>query len=47
MPYESFDLRFEGCNHTMKIPLLHNQDDRRSAIQSCAISRCRANARLA
>jgi hypothetical protein len=26
MPYETFELRFEGCNHTMKIPLLHNQD---------------------
>jgi len=27
MAYETFELRFEGCNHTMKIPLLHNQDE--------------------
>jgi hypothetical protein len=29
MAYETFELRFECCNHTMKIPLLHNQDDNR------------------
>jgi hypothetical protein len=29
MAYETFELRFEGCNHTMQIPLLHNQDDSR------------------
>ena len=29
MAYETFELRFEGCTHTMKIPLLHNQDDSR------------------
>jgi hypothetical protein len=27
MSYETFELRSEGCNHTMKIPLLHNADD--------------------
>jgi hypothetical protein len=29
MPYETFNLRFEGCGHTMKIPLVHNSDDDR------------------
>jgi hypothetical protein len=24
--YETFELRFEGCGHTMKIPLQHNSD---------------------
>jgi hypothetical protein len=23
MPYETFDLRFENCEHAPKIPLLH------------------------
>jgi hypothetical protein len=32
MSYETFELRFEGCNHTMKIPLLHNADDSRCFI---------------
>jgi hypothetical protein len=26
-PYETLELRFEGCGHIMKIPLLHNPDD--------------------
>ena len=26
MAYETFELRFEGCGHTMKIPLQHNSD---------------------
>jgi len=26
MPYEIFELRFESCGHTMKIPLQHNSD---------------------
>ena len=29
MSHETFELRFEGCNHTMKIPLHHNSDDAR------------------
>jgi hypothetical protein len=29
MSYETFELRFEGCNHTMKIPLVHKDDDSR------------------
>ena len=24
MPYETFDLRFEKCEHVLKIPLIHN-----------------------
>jgi hypothetical protein len=32
MSHETFEMRFEGCNHTMKIPLLHNQDDSRCFI---------------
>jgi hypothetical protein len=32
MSYETFELRFEGCKHTMKIPLLHNSDDSRCFI---------------
>jgi hypothetical protein len=27
MSYETFELRFEDCNHTMKMPLLRNEDD--------------------
>ena len=27
MAYETFELRFEGCDHTRPIPLLHNQND--------------------
>jgi hypothetical protein len=27
MSHETFELRFEGCSHTMKIPLLHNAND--------------------
>jgi hypothetical protein len=27
MPYETFDLRFEKCEHIQKIPLQHNADD--------------------
>jgi hypothetical protein len=27
MSYETFELRFEGCDHTRPIPLLHNQND--------------------
>jgi hypothetical protein len=26
MAYETFELRFDGCSHTMKIPLQHNAD---------------------
>jgi hypothetical protein len=26
MTYETFELRFEGCDHTRTIPLLHNQN---------------------
>ena len=26
MPRETFELRFESCGHTMKIPLQHNSD---------------------
>ena len=29
MPYETFDLRFESCGHTVKIPLHHNSDNDR------------------
>jgi hypothetical protein len=29
MPYETFDLHFENCEYTLKIPLLHNVDDSR------------------
>ena len=32
MPYETLDLRFEKCEHTLKIPLLHNSDDSRCFI---------------
>jgi hypothetical protein len=32
MPYQTFDLRFADCDHTLKIPLLHNQDDSRCFI---------------
>jgi hypothetical protein len=31
MAYETFELRFEGC-HTVKIPLLHNQDEDHAAL---------------
>jgi hypothetical protein len=31
MPYETFDLRFEKCEHVL-IPLTHNVDDSRSFI---------------
>jgi hypothetical protein len=27
MTYETFEARFEGCDHTRTIPLLHNQND--------------------
>jgi hypothetical protein len=27
MSYETLELRFEDCNHTMKMPLLHNKND--------------------
>lgn len=27
MSYETFELRFEGCSHTMKVPLQHNVKD--------------------
>jgi hypothetical protein len=36
MPYETFDLHFEKCEHTLKIPLLHNVDDSRCFI--CLLS---------
>jgi hypothetical protein len=26
MAYETFDLRFEKCGHTLKMPLQHNSD---------------------
>jgi hypothetical protein len=29
MPYETFDLRFESCGHTVRIPLHHNSDNDR------------------
>lgn len=32
MPYQTFELRFEGCKHTVTIPLLHNQDNSRCFI---------------
>jgi hypothetical protein len=32
MPYKTFELRFEGCSHTMKIPLMHNHDGSRCFI---------------
>jgi hypothetical protein len=32
MPYETFDLRFEKCEHVLKIPLIHNIDDSRCFI---------------
>jgi hypothetical protein len=27
MTYESFELRFEGCDHARSVPLLHNQNN--------------------
>jgi hypothetical protein len=27
MPHETFELRFDGCGHTMKTPLKHDEDD--------------------
>jgi hypothetical protein len=49
MSYETFELRFKGCNHTMKIPLLQNQDDSRCfvVIRNCAMFPPPGNARLA
>jgi hypothetical protein len=26
MPFETFPLHFEGCEHVLNIPLLHNPD---------------------
>jgi hypothetical protein len=27
MPHETFELRFDGCGHTRKTPLQHDEDD--------------------
>ena len=32
MSYEMFEIRFESCGHTLRIPLLHKEDDRRCYI---------------
>jgi hypothetical protein len=29
MPIETFPLHFEGCEHVLRIPLVHNSDDSR------------------
>jgi hypothetical protein len=29
MPMETFPLHFEGCEHVLNIPLVHNSDDSR------------------
>jgi len=29
MPMEMFPLHFEGCEHVLNIPLVHNSDDSR------------------